>query len=103
MLCRAAGAPSAHNNSGNPLLHVAEEGAYDQYNARIPGYSCLDLTAVWHVMKQLSVRTGVNNVFDKDPPIVPSLDISGNAGPANSFDAYDYLGWQVFIAFSAKF
>jgi outer membrane receptor protein involved in Fe transport len=54
-------------------------------------------------MKQLEVRAGVSNVFDKDPPIVPSLDISGNSGPANSFGAYDYLGRQVFIAFTAKF
>jgi len=45
----------------------------------------------------------VSNVLDKDPPIIPSLDISGNAGPANSFDAYDYLGRQVFAAFTLKF
>jgi outer membrane receptor protein involved in Fe transport len=91
------------NNSNNPLLHFAEEGAYDQYNARIPGYSYLDLTAVWHVTKQLELRVGVNNVLDKDPPLVPSLDITANSGPANSFAAYDYLGREVFVAFTAKF
>jgi outer membrane receptor protein involved in Fe transport len=100
---RFIGPTTFDNNSGNPLLHFAEEGAYDQYNAHIPGYSYFDLTAVWHVLKQLEVRAGVNNVLDKDPPIIPSLDISGNAGPANSFGAYDYLGRQVFIAFTAKF
>ncbi|HLJ39113.1 MAG TPA: TonB-dependent receptor [Steroidobacteraceae bacterium] len=100
---RFIGPTTFDNNSGNPLLHFAEEGAYDQYNARIPGYSYLDLTAVWHVMKQLELRAGVTNVLDKDPPVIPSLDITGNAGPANSFDAYDYLGRQVFIAFTAKF
>ncbi|MGH8180016.1 MAG: hypothetical protein ACRETR_03455, partial [Steroidobacteraceae bacterium] len=96
--------PSAFdNNSSNPVLHFAEEGAYDQYNARIPGYSYLDLTAEWDVTRQLQLRAGVDNALDKDPPIIPSLDISGNAGPGNSFDAYDYLGRQVFIAFTAKF
>jgi outer membrane receptor protein involved in Fe transport len=100
---RFIGPTTFDNNSGNPLLHFAEEGAYDQYNARIPGFSYLDLTAVWHAMKQLEVRAGVNNVLDKDPPIVPSLDITANSGPANSFGAYDYLGRQVFIAFTAKF
>ena len=100
---RFIGPTTFDNNSGNPLLHFAEEGAYDQYNARIPGYSYLDLTAVWHAMKQLEVRVGVSNVLDKDPPIIPSLDISGNAGPANSFAAYDYLGREVFVAFTAKF
>ncbi len=91
------------NNSNNPLLHFAEEGAYDQYNARIPGYSYLDLTAVWRVMKQLELRVGVNNVLDKDPPLVPSADITANSGPANSFAAYDYLGREVFMAFTLKF
>ena len=91
------------NNSGNPLLQFAEEGAFDQYNARIPGYSYLDVAAVWNATRQLELRAGVDNALDKDPPIIPSLDISGNAGPANSFDAYDYLGRQIFVAFTLKF
>ena len=99
---RFIGPTAFDNNSSNPLLQYLEEGAYDQYNARIPGYSYLDLTAVWHAMKELDMRVGVNNVFDKDPPIIPSLDISGNAGPANSFPAYDYLGRQLFVAFTAR-
>ncbi len=109
---RFIGPSTFDNNSTNPLLQGAEECAagsnepfpcFDQYNARIPGYSYLDLTAVWHVMKQLELRVGVNNVLDKDPPIVPSLDITANSGPANSFPAYDYLGREVFVAFTAKF
>ena len=54
-------------------------------------------------MKQLEIRAGVTNALDKDPPIVPSLDITANSGPANSFPAYDYMGRQVFLAFTAKF
>lgn len=100
---RFIGPTTFDNNSGNPLLQYVEEGAYDQYNARIPGYSYLDLTAEWYATRQLELRAGVTNVLDKDPPIIPSLDISGNAGAANSFDAYDYLGRQIFVAFTAKF
>jgi outer membrane receptor protein involved in Fe transport len=100
---RFIGPSTFDNNSSNPLLHFAEEGAFDQYSARITGYSYLDLTGMWNVTRQLQLRAGVTNVLDKDPPIIPSLDITGNAGPANSFDAYDYLGRQVFIAFTAKF
>jgi len=100
---RFIGPTTFDNNSTQQVLNFAEEGAYDQYNARIPGYSYLDLTAVWHAMKQLEVRAGVTNVLDKDPPIVPSFDITANSGPANSFPAYDYLGRQVFIAFTARF
>lgn len=100
---RFIGPTTFDNNSTNPLLQNVEEGAYDQFNARIPGYSYLDVTAEWYATRQLELRAGVTNVLDKDPPIIPSLDISGNAGPANSFDAYDYLGRQVFVAFTLKF
>ena len=109
---RFIGSMSFDNNSTNPLLQGAEEGAngsneafpyYDAYNARIPSYSYLDLTAAWHPVSQLEIRAGVDNVLDKDPPIVPSYDITGTAGPANSFPTYDYLGRQLFVAFTAKF
>jgi iron complex outermembrane recepter protein len=100
---RFIGPSSFDNNSTNPLLAGAEESAYDPYNARIPGYSYIDLTAVWHATKGLDLRAGVQNALDKDPPLIPSGDISGNAGPANSFGAYDYLGRQLFVAFTAKF
>jgi len=112
MQWRFIGPTSFDNNSTNPLLAGAEEGPqgpgapppyYDQYNARIPGYSYFDLTAVWHAMSNLELRAGVNNLLDKDPPLVPSGDITGNAGPANSWGSYDYLGRQLFVAFSAKF
>jgi iron complex outermembrane receptor protein len=100
---RFIGPTTFDNNSTNPLLHFAEEGAYDAYNARIPGYSYLDLTAEWRATERLQLRAGATNLFDKDPPILPSTDITGNAGPANSFDAYDYLGRQIFVAFTLKF
>lgn len=109
---RFIGPTSFDNNSTNPLLQGNEEAPqapaapppyYDQYNARIPGYSYLDLTTVWHALSNLEVRAGVSNLLDKDPPIVPSGDISANAGAANSYSAYDYLGRQVFVAFTAKF
>ncbi|MGP8034013.1 MAG: TonB-dependent receptor domain-containing protein [Steroidobacteraceae bacterium] len=106
---RFIGPTSFDNNSTNPLLAGNEEFGtttppyYDAYNARIPGYSYLDLTAVWHALANLEVRAGVTNLLDKDPPLIPSGDITGNSGPANSYPTYDYLGRQVFVAFTAKF
>jgi outer membrane receptor protein involved in Fe transport len=104
---RFIGPTSFDNNSTNPLLAGAEETGitptYDQYNARIPGYSYLDLTAVWHVLANLELRAGVTNLLDKDPPLIPSGEITGNSGPANSYPTYDYLGRQLFVAFTAKF
>jgi iron complex outermembrane recepter protein len=105
---RFIGPTSFDNNSTNPLLAGAEEAGitpttYDQYNARIPGYSYLDLTTVWHALANLELRAGVTNLLDKDPPLIPSGEISGNSGPANSYPTYDYLGRQLFVAFTAKF
>jgi outer membrane receptor protein involved in Fe transport len=105
---RFIGPTSFDNNSTNPLLAGAEEAGvtpttYDQFNARIPGYSYLDLTAVWHVLANLELRGGVTNLLDKDPPLIPSGEITGNSGPANSYPTYDYLGRQLFVAFTAKF
>jgi iron complex outermembrane recepter protein len=104
---RFIGSTSFDNNSSNPLLAGAEETGvtptYNQYNARIPGYSYLDLTAVWHALTNLELRAGVSNLLDKDPPLIPSGEITGNSGPANSYPTYDYLGRQMFVAFTAKF
>jgi iron complex outermembrane receptor protein len=109
---RFIGPTSFDNNSTNPLLQGAEEAPnaaiepapyYDQYNARIPGYSYLDMTVLWHALSNLDLRAGVTNLLDKDPPLIPSGDITGNAGPANSWGTYDYLGRQMFVAFTAKF
>lgn len=109
---RYIGSTNFDNNSANPLLQGAESTSngtnesapyYDAFNATIPGYSYVDLTAVWHATHTLELRAGITNLFDKDPPLVPSADITGNSGPANSYPTYDYLGRQVFLAFTAKF
>ena len=102
---RFFGPTSFDNNSTNPLLAGNEEGhgIYDPYTARITGYSYFDLAAVWHAQQHLEIRAGVNNVLDKDPPVIPEADISANSGAANSYLAYDTLGRQLFVAFTAKF
>jgi hypothetical protein len=44
---------------------------------------------------------GVNNVLDKDPPVVSANVVA--SGAANSFPTYDQLGRQLYLAFTAKF
>ena len=96
---RFIGPTSFDNNSTNPLLAgVEESGANngppydDPYQARNPGYSYIDLAAIWHLDRHMELRAGVNNALDKDPPVLPENDISGNAGPSNSFQTYDLFG-----------
>jgi outer membrane receptor protein involved in Fe transport len=100
---RFIGRTSFDNNSPNPQLQNQEEGAYDPLNARIPNYNYLDLSAIWKVYTGIELRAGVNNVLDKDPPFIPSEDISGSAGNVNSYQTYDLLGREFFVAFRAKF
>jgi len=76
-------------------------GGYDVFDARMPGMNYLDLSASWRVINSLQIRAGVNNVLDKDPPIVASNVAA--SGAANSYPTYDQLGRQLYLAFTAKF
>ncbi|HZZ69056.1 MAG TPA: TonB-dependent receptor, partial [Phenylobacterium sp.] len=65
--------------------------------------SYIDLTANFTIHNNLNFRVGVNNVFDKDPPLVgtncaPTV-CNGNTYP----QVYDSLGRFVFVGLSADF
>jgi outer membrane receptor protein involved in Fe transport len=72
--------------------------------SRVPSYSYLDLSASAQVVSNVTVRVGVNNVLDKDPPIVLSGDCP--AGPCNGntwAGTYDVLGRYLYARASVKF
>jgi iron complex outermembrane recepter protein len=73
----------------------------DAFNHKLPSRSYVDLSGVWHVREHLSIRGGVNNVFDKDPPVVRNT--IAETGLPNSYPIYDLLGRKVFIGFTADF
>ena len=52
-----------------------------------------------------SFRFGVNNVFDKDPPIVgQNAKLSGTFGNGNTYpNVYDALGRYFFAGFTGNF
>jgi outer membrane receptor protein involved in Fe transport len=63
-----------------------------------------DLTATWTVKDSVNFRAGVNNLFDKDPPLngssnCPTGPCNGNTWP----QVYDAFGRYVFIGLSADF
>jgi outer membrane receptor protein involved in Fe transport len=95
---RFIGAQQLDTNSPNPLL---SNGAYDPYYQRIPSVSYLDLSAIWTLNKVLSIRAGINNLLDKDPPVV-AADYAGT-GSGNVFPNYDTLGREVFFGATLKF
>ncbi len=99
---RYIGGTALDTNTSNPLL--TNSPAYDNVDAHIPAYNYFDLTGNWRVRDGFTIRGGINNIFDKDPPI-----ISGGAGPTgplngNTFPGvYDALGRTMFVGLSAKF
>jgi outer membrane receptor protein involved in Fe transport len=97
---RYVGTVANDNNDNDPTLHFAVYGAYTHQPAVIGSYSYIDLAATWHVVDNFELRGGINNVTDKDPPVVPFFI---QPGGANAYSAYDQLGRQLFVAFTAKF
>jgi outer membrane receptor protein involved in Fe transport len=99
---RYIGAVGQDSNTGNPLLANPNYN-FDSYNARIGSFSWMDLEATWHPTKILTVRAGANNIFDRSPPLLVAQTGIIAGGNANTSDAYDMFGRQLFVAFTAKF
>jgi outer membrane receptor protein involved in Fe transport len=99
---RFIGKVGADNNDPDPSLFGKEIGGFDHFNAQIPNMSYIDLSAIYTIRAGLSVRAGINNLFNKDPPIV-AVDYTGGAGTPNTFPTYDLLGREAFVGFTAKF
>jgi iron complex outermembrane recepter protein len=85
--------------SGNPLL----TGTANAVERTLGERNYFDLSTTWNVTKQITIGAGVNNVFDKDPPITsvsgPSIFGNGNTFP----QVYDALGRRFFLNATAKF
>jgi len=87
--------------SSDPLLSKKT----DATNRELAARDYFDVAASWSINKTFTVRAGINNLFDKDPPIVtnalagPSIFGNGNTFP----QLYDTLGRLVFVNAVAKF
>ena len=64
----------------------------------------IDLAAIWDFADYASLRAGINNLFDREPPIAgqeAGPSISGNGGTFPGL--YDVLGRYFFIGLTANF
>jgi outer membrane receptor protein involved in Fe transport len=66
---------------------------------RIGSYHYFDLSGSYRFMDNYEVTLGVNNIFDKEPPLVGST-LSANA---NTLSGYDPLGRYLFATIGANF
>jgi iron complex outermembrane recepter protein len=98
---RYIGKVSLDNNDDNPTLHFASFDQYNGFNARIPAYNYFDISGSWGFREGMQLRFGVNNIADKNPPIITQEITAG--GDANTYSTYDQMGRQAFVAVTMKF
>ncbi|MEP7155620.1 MAG: TonB-dependent receptor [Betaproteobacteria bacterium] len=88
------------NTSSNALLSATSFEVDRSLAAR----DYFDLSASWDATKSLTLRAGINNLFDKDPPIASGGVTGAPFGNGNTFPmVYDTLGRRVFINALYKF
>jgi iron complex outermembrane recepter protein len=84
--------------------HTVANGGIASSDAAIKAYNYLDLSAAVKLADKLTFRVGVNNVFDKDPPIIGGSNLPGVAGNGNTFpQVYDALGRFIFGQLTMQF
>ena len=86
-------------------------------------YHVFDLSATYTIMKNYTLRAGVDNLFDKQPPAAPTTGIHGTCNPVPSSgycgggtlasdgyggfgsasSIYDALGRRFYVGLNAKF
>jgi len=66
---------------------------------RIPAYSLFDLSFVYDLTDNVSITAGVNNLFDKRPPILGTNQEQANTYPSS----FDVLGRDYFISVGFRF
>lgn len=63
-----------------------------------------DLTATWTMRDSVNFRVGVNNIFDKSPPLTGSSNCPTGACNGNTWpQVYDAFGRYVFVGLTADF
>jgi iron complex outermembrane receptor protein len=87
------------NNDSDPTLNNSSFAGYDPFNARIGAKAYLDLAATY-ALKKVELRGGINNLTDRNPPLLGSEIVGG--GSPNTYSLYDMLGRQVFLAFNLR-
>ena len=100
---RYIGGSDVDRSSSNPLL----ASPYYPWTAHLPAYNYFDVSASIPVTAGVSFRLGVNNVTDKNPPLVlngtysdcPNTTCNDNTWAGT----YDALGRYIYMHISAKF
>jgi iron complex outermembrane receptor protein len=108
---RYLGSTTSELSSSDPQL----SGKSLPLGSRVPAYNYLDLSAMFTVYKGIRLQLGVNNITDKDPPIInsngggfgsncPTITTNGSSCNGNTFPgSYDAMGRFLFAHVTAQF
>jgi len=97
---RYVGSVKAYTTSSNPFL----AGTVFPADARLGSRSYFDLNATFHAADKLTFSLGVNNLLDKDPPLVGASMISATSGNGNTYPGvYDSLGRYIYFSATVRY
>ena len=87
-------------SSSNALL----AGSFSPVIKTLAARDYIDLAGSWAINKTFTLWAGVDNLFDKDPPLTDSTIAGPPFGNGNTYpQVYDSLGRKIFISLTAKF
>jgi outer membrane receptor protein involved in Fe transport len=95
---RYIGAVTLETTTTQPVIG---KNTPDTFEGKLPAANYVDLAAVWTVLPKVELRASINNLTDRDPPLVSSL-ITGTGAP-NTYPTYDLLGRVISLGLTAKF
>lgn len=93
-------------NTGNALLAAAGGGKYNGADSHIAVYNYFDLAGSVAVRQNVKLRFGINNLFDKDPPVLDNYNfpIITSVGNGNTYSGlYSTLGRSVYLGLGVEF
>jgi iron complex outermembrane recepter protein len=94
-------------SSTNPQLNLGTEGNFYTATAHIPGYNYIDMSAYAPIGDHFSVRVGVNNIADKNPPLILNGSLSDcpntTCNDNTWVGTYDTMGRYIYFNIGAQF
>ena len=100
---RLIGKATVDRSSSDLLLAQA----FYPYTAHIPNYNYIDLAAAIPIGRNVDFRLGVNNIADKNPPLILNGNFSDcpntTCNDNTWVGTYDTLGRYIYAHLSAKF
>lgn len=97
---RYFGSANITTNQSNPFLQAEDPVLI---NARISAYSYLDLAGTYELIESVQVRWGINNVFDRNPPVI-AAGLLSSFGNGNTYPGvYDPMGRLLYLGMTVNF